>query len=53
LDLLPNSSLTPLTWLIAGALIARNPKSGARRLLKKPEGERLGRSSEFQKSYTQ
>jgi hypothetical protein len=31
LDLLPNSSLTPLTWLIAGAVIAATGQSGVRR----------------------
>ncbi|MEL6485688.1 MAG: hypothetical protein AAFQ13_00895 [Pseudomonadota bacterium] len=31
LDLLPNSSLTPLTWLMAGALLGHGLQSGANR----------------------
>jgi hypothetical protein len=31
LDLIPNSSLSPLTWLLAGSLVAVLPRSGNRR----------------------
>lgn len=41
LDMLPNSSLTSLTWLMAAALIATNLPSGMKQRLKESRGKNL------------
>ena len=50
IDLLPNSSISPWTWLLAGALLGRAEEIHARARQRMPQGERYSPSIRFQGS---